>query len=88
MTKSKEIVAMVNTVYSSKQLLILGSCLKNKSDFFTEPFLSSYINVYESIDNTFDTPKLYNVTDIKCKLVTLEYRQQYVFFPLLHTYTK
>lgn len=84
LTKTNEIVRFNFVVKFNGQLLICGSPLKVKNDVFTQPFKSSYIDIY-MCEPTFETDKSYNVSEIKCKMFYLNANSQYVFVPMLHT---
>lgn len=87
MTKSHDIVEMVYVTYKNEDLYIYGSSVNHKIDFFEEPFKSSFLNIFCAVDAPLKTPKLYSVSEFKCKLVALKYLNITVFLPLLHTYT-
>lgn len=87
LTKKNEIVKMINAEYCDNELFVNDSAIKRKTDFFNEPFQSSLINLYISVDGDCYPPKFYQPTDIKCKLMCLNYQNQKVFLPILHTYT-
>lgn len=86
MTKNKNIVSMINATYLNDKIHIFGSRIKTYRDFFTKPFASSQINIF-SIKNkiTYENPKLYSLTEIKCKLFYVENLHETVFFPIIHT---
>lgn len=83
-----DIVAMEYATCKDEKIFIFGSTIKSKCDFFTEPFESSFLNIFTSVDSSTFNPKLHSVKTIKCKLFCLKYGKQNVFFPLLHTYHK
>lgn len=68
----------------NNQIYLCGSPLKNITDFFTQPFNSSYINVFEA-DEEFLNEEKYALDEIKCKMVGSKYRHKLVFIPLVHT---
>lgn len=83
-----DIVEMINATYYKGKIHIYGSSLNNKKDFFVLPIKSSYINIYQchhKNKSNFNKPALYPLSDIKCKLFAIEYKDSIVFFPLLHT---
>lgn len=87
LTQKNEIFQMMDINYIEDVIFISGSKIKRKYDFFKSPFRSSYINIYSAFSTEIYTP-LENVclTDVKCKLMLLKYRNEFVFFPLIHTY--
>lgn len=85
LTKSNEIVQFEYTYMMNNKVILYGSQLKNKRNFFTQPFSSSFINVYES-EALFDNHKNYVVDEIKCKMFCLSLDDKLVFVPLLHSF--
>lgn len=85
LTKSDEIVEFKHAYITGDQVFISGTPLKDKRIFFSKPFDSSFINVYES-DMSFDADKKFSVNDIKCKMFCSEFEKKYVFVPLLHSF--
>nr|CAI5844559.1 unnamed protein product [Callosobruchus analis] len=97
MTNNNDIVVMINATYLSKEAKIYGKSIKNKYDFFNQPFASSQLNIYASrckkicadIEATplldTNTPRLYSLHEVKCKLFCINYHDECVFMPLLHT---
>lgn len=84
LTKRNNIVSMINATYFEGNIFIYGSEIKTKWDFFEFPIKSSYLNIYKSNGKTI-RPKLYSLNDIKCKLFSLKYNNEFVFLPLIHT---
>lgn len=79
-----DIVEFDHAIRHNSTFLIYGSSLKNKGNFFTQPFSSSKINVFVS-DLEKQNSKYHTVQSIKCKLVCLSYKHDYVLMPLLHS---
>lgn len=84
LTKTNDIVSMLHVETNKSKIYIFGSSLKNKTDFFTNPIKSSYINIYQS-DGKLNISLMYEITEFKCKLFSLKYHNEFVFFPILHT---
>lgn len=84
LTEDNEIVGMINATYYNKEIHIYGESMKNKHNFFQQPINSSYLNIYATTIER-NKPKLYNLNEIKFKLVSLNYNDELVFIPLLHT---
>ena len=84
LSKTNDIVAMINATYSDQKLCIYGVSVLSKADFFQKPINSSRLDIYIS-SGELNSPKLYDFSDIKCKLVSLKYRNEFVFIPLIHT---
>lgn len=97
LTKNNDIVKLQNVSLQEGNILITGKQLENQQDFFTLPFKSSKLNIFsadysknqsmasEEPQHEFLLQKQYNLTEIKCKLFCLTYRNKSVFLPLLHT---
>ena len=85
LTNRNEIVAMKHAIYNDNQFLICGQKLKEKQNFFEKPILSSYLHIYTCQKNVDVSTEFYDLKEIKCKLVCLNYKYQLVFFPLIHT---
>ncbi|VEN39918.1 unnamed protein product [Callosobruchus maculatus] len=96
MTKTGDIVFMLNATYFKDEIHVYGIRLKTFYDFFSKPFASSKLNILatkakiqKSIEHyKFDTdpPGLYSIKDIKCKLFRIQYNDEFVILPLLHTF--
>lgn len=83
----------------SNDIYMYGQQLINKTDFFTLPFPSSYINIFQADNEEFVDGIIVASTAIKCKLFRLEKVPSYeemneehpnndkgsVFIPIIHT---
>lgn len=79
-----DIVEMEYAIYSEKSYFIYGASIKNKRDFFNQPFSSSHLDIY--ISNGEKNEKMYyNVDRIKSKLMCLSYNNEMIFLPILHS---
>lgn len=87
LTQKNEIIAFKHVLYVTKKILLVGTSLTNKSNFFEKPFRSSNINIFCCKENYAET-KQYNEHDLKCKLLSIKYNNCLVFIPLLHTFVK
>lgn len=86
LTKENQIVKMINATYYKDVIHIYGQPIQEKNDFFELPIKSSHLNIYQcKSQNNYGKPRLYRISDIKCKLFFLKYKENFVFFPLLHT---
>nr|CAH7769402.1 unnamed protein product [Callosobruchus chinensis] len=98
LTKNNEIAIMINATNFGKEVAIYGKKINRKYDFFTKPLASSQLNIFAAkvtrrktneskvtllLDT--DSPKLYSLHDMKCKLFCIHYHDECVFMPLLHT---
>lgn len=84
LTKENEIISMIYATHIEARIHIYGAKIQVKSDFFEIPIKSSRLNIYKSDGRTI-LPTLYSLKEIKCKLVSLKYKQEFVFIPLIHT---
>lgn len=87
LTKNNEIIALERATKCGKQIQIIGKKIKQLFDFFTVPFLSHYLNIYQAELNFETNEQLYDVNDVKCKMIGLKTLNNSftVFMPLLHT---
>lgn len=86
LTKSNEIVQMNYATTREGGLFILGCKVKHSWPFFEVPFDSTFIKVFSSDGTLHKEQQLYSAGDIECKLVSLNYHDDRVFVPLLHTF--
>lgn len=85
LTKKNEIVEFEHAYRINNKVFLNGSPLRDKRNFFIQPFNSSFINVYES-DKIFNTQQKYLIDEIKCKLFCLSHDNKLIFIPLLHSF--
>lgn len=84
MTKSGEIVEFKCAMCLNDEIIICGSPLKSKDDFFIQPFKSSFIDIY-LCKNESKSDRPYQLDEIKCKMFCLCFNDRFVFVPLIHT---
>lgn len=85
LTVDKKIVAMEKIVNIDGSFYVIGQNFRNATDFFNKkPFNSSYLDIFVC-DRSFHTSATYHVSNIKSKLISIAYKDQLVFIPLLHT---
>lgn len=87
LTKANEIARLMNIVCDKNIVSLFCSTTAQKKDFFETPIKSSTLDVYVcDWANADFEDKLLKASDIKCKLVHLEYDDRFdVFIPLMHT---
>lgn len=85
MTNDGKIIAMKNVSYTCNDYVINGSRIQNKRNFFISPFQSAKLNIYVSDGRFFNTLEEFKLCEIKCKMFAIDYNNEKVFFPLLHT---
>lgn len=84
LTKSSEIVKMIFATCTENKIRIYGASLKDPQNFFLLPIESRRLNIFCCTDIT-NSPKLYELSDIKCKMISLIYKNKLVFIPIIHT---
>lgn len=87
LSKKCELVRFSGVSNDETGLLIVGSKIISKYDYFQKPFKSSYIHIYVSkVDsNNLSNASCFHINDIFCKLVPMYRKEGIVFIPLLHT---
>lgn len=89
LTNDNEIVGLKNIISAGKKCTLFGNVRATKQDFFEMPIKSSTLHIYSSCyfgDESNLDGKVFDISDIKCKLVRIEYKNYTdVFIPLLHT---
>lgn len=85
LTRSGDIVKMINAIKFQNTLKICGFPLIDKGPFFEKPLKSDRLNIYMSdgkLNNELDT---YDVTTIAAKMISLNFASNLIFIPILHT---
>lgn len=90
LSQKNEIVCLKNVLsIGINKVSLFGSTVPKLVDFFQLPIKSSVLNIYATeyfVDESTQEHKLFSVSDVKCKLVRIEYNKNIdVFIPLLHT---
>lgn len=70
------------------EYLLYGSCVKNLTNYFTEPFSSTKIYTFAvNIEKSFEKspPQYFKLENVMAKMICLRNSGQLVFMPLLHT---
>lgn len=80
-----DIVMFKYAIVSNNIHILCGRALSNKTDFFTYPFSSKYINIFKANINDNGIDKFYKIQQMKAKLFCMPFENEFVFFPLLHT---
>lgn len=84
LTKDKKVVQMNYAFYSNNDFFISGEPFLQKTQFFSEPFNSEYIDIY-SVNEIKGNSINIKIANIQCKLLRLSYRDRFIFMPILHT---
>lgn len=85
LTNSNEIIP-IESCFTDNKCKLLAYPIKKSTNLFTYPINSMHLNIFKSDKETGDI-KMYDIKDIKCKLVNLETFEQdnFIFIPLLHS---
>lgn len=84
----EEIVCLMCVISDENKIALFGRVLPEKKYFFDRPFKSRELNIYASeyFNKRTEETRLFDITQIKCKLVRIVYNNDVdVFVPLLHT---
>lgn len=84
LTKSNQIVQMNYAIRLRDSYVISGAPIKHKTDFFKQPYASHLTDIFVSNGDK-DETKIFDVNEIRAKLMCLSYKTSYVFIPLLHS---
>lgn len=90
LSKKNEIARVINIMIRSQHDVKL-CCVwtEERCNFFDIPIESSFLDIYTTHRDAFamnSSTRLFNISEIKCKLVRVKDRNMNVFVPLLHTY--
>ncbi|XP_058064990.1 uncharacterized protein LOC131214671 [Anopheles bellator] len=88
LTKSNQIVKICDIKQiQGSHFEIFGNEYVSKSNRFTQPIVSSVINIYVVEKNSLsNVTSQFNIEAIKCKLAALDYKNaSYVMIPIIHT---
>lgn len=84
LTVDNEIVEFHKAKYLEGDVVVIGSKIKRKFDFYETPLKSSLLHIYAS-NGAKDLPETYPLTSIKTKMFAMSTVEWgLVFFPLLH----
>lgn len=68
-----------------QEYLLYGSCMKNLTNYFTEPFSSKNIYTFLGYNNQKAAASYINIKNVMAKMVCLRHDEELIFMPLLHT---
>lgn len=87
MDKNNRIIEFEYATDTNGEIILHGMEIKNKTNFFSQPFLSSKLDIYlATYDNNEEHNRIVSkISDIKCKMFCLSYKSDLVFQPILHT---
>lgn len=88
LTNNNRIVAMKYALFIHGILYIEGCPIKSLQDVFEIPIKSSFLNIFKFCHTELEHSQLYQISDIKCKMVLIDHKYEMVFFPLLHNLDK
>lgn len=83
---NNDIFEVISMVDGDKHISLIGNVIQNLADVFDVPIKSSLLNIFMTNCNSIRRLQVtFNITDIKCKLVTAECGSNIYFVPLIHT---
>lgn len=86
LSKDNEIVALQSAYCNGADIVFRGTKIHQQSNFFTLPFSSSRLNIYQANLIFDDKERTFPIADVQCKMVGLKsLNESFVFMPLLHT---
>lgn len=93
LTKEGHIASMQYATYQEGNVCVYASQLKETNNFFVTPFQSSQLKIFESTaalhgnnyKPIFIKTKKFFLKEIRCKLFSLQYKNKFVYLPILHT---
>lgn len=87
MNKMSEIVQMKYVTATATGIVIHGYPTIDKNNFFNQPVSLSKLNIFMS-DGKVESLISCKLSEITAKILCLEFEQNFVFLPLLHTFKK
>lgn len=84
-TKTDQIVRMINANTEKNKIEIVGSVIEEKCSAFTMPFDSVKLKIFKSNGKMNDKPSTFDLESIVSKIMCLPYKDDYIFIPILHT---
>lgn len=85
LTNSHHVVNLKYIVKTGNRIEICGKRIKNQCDVFTKPLKSSYLHIFSSDGHLDDDLTNYHVREIKAKMMCLNYKDTFLFIPILHS---
>lgn len=85
LTNSNEIVQMDYATKIENKVCFCGNKNTRLYPFFHNPFNSTFIKVFMPDGTLLETKNVYATDEIYCKMIALNYKNNKVFIPLLHT---
>lgn len=84
---SNSVFEIISINVNDNDIITLNGCiLQNITDAFDKPIMSSFLNIFGiNCNNIRKFEATVNITDIKCKLVAIEYGSYVYLIPLIHT---
>lgn len=85
LSKDRNIMEMQMVIRNNTgKIMLVAKRIKEKENFFSKPFYSSFINIYLTNGET-EEECYCSLEQILCKMFCMKYETKYVFVPLLHT---
>lgn len=80
----RKIVKFEYAIKYQRTFLVCGTPLKELNNFYTKPFSSQHLNIFQS-NGEKDLARKYSLTCIKAKVFCLPHKENFVYIPLIHT---
>lgn len=86
LTRSGDIVKMIFATKVENSYKVCGLTVMSKSEFFSKPIKSTYLNIFKSNSNSLSTELcIHELNSIAAKMLCLQLESDFVFIPILHT---
>lgn len=85
LTNNNDVFEIISMVNYDTCISFIGNIIQNVTEVFEKPIKSSFLNIF--MTNCTSIRRLetsFNITDIKCKLVVIEYGSNIYYVPLIH----
>lgn len=79
-----EVIEFHYSLKRTQEYLLYGSCIKNLTNFFTQPFHSDRIHIFMG-NGEKNEPTYYKIENVMAKMICVRNNDEFVFMPLLHT---
>ncbi|XP_045767783.1 uncharacterized protein LOC123869091 [Maniola jurtina] len=86
LTNNNDVFEIISMVNYDTCISFIGNIIQNVSEVFEKPIKSSFLNIFMTNCTSIRRLKTsFNIADIKCKLVVIEYGSNNYYVPLIHT---
>lgn len=84
LTKTNDIVEYHSATFIANELIIYGSNLITKTHVYDTPINSSNLLIFKS-SGSLNTPNIWKLPNLKCKMFCLDIENYKYYFPILHS---